>query len=525
MTQQSNAGEFTGHESTFWRVLGSLARHGYAVRPSDARDLIHDFYLEAWAGVNERYDPERGAFHSYLGAAFYRFARRRILQLETFKYRLVDFESAVQELTTSKTPPEILQDREDLRAVHSAVGALNPFERKVIGAFLSGVESSERELATRFAVSRYALREALTDAVGKVAVTLGKAGALSTTEDRVAALLWKEGQSPRKVANLLDLSVAEVQSARNHFVAALISSIRGSDIQYASEKSIMKTQEALGLLKSALISRKDSAALEALRKQAPAIHEALGTMDLTLSDEEWSSIASQPEWLSAVYGALAGEDHEERQASELTRAIEALRRDEQREIGEAFELLVRNLPEPFRNWSAWFKDSQPVSSKYREELEARASVKTAPNASAGLVQYGLTPDSIYAATRGLGLLFKRKERIAEAGGAADTATEKTFPLPVYVFNAANRSVQVHSALIFAEIASTPDLPEGAERPLTNWIFSALNLKPYLIPGYAANVDRERFAFLSTGAQIVDPHGRDDLLARWSRHEPEEERYA
>src|SRR5688572_4101425 len=69
---------FLDYQRLLWRMLGVLARRGYVVPPGDARDLIHDFYLDAWPGLTQRFDPTLGTFATYVAAAFYRFARRRI---------------------------------------------------------------------------------------------------------------------------------------------------------------------------------------------------------------------------------------------------------------------------------------------------------------------------------------------------------------------------------------------------------------------------------------------------------------
>ena len=75
--------DFRRYEALLWRVLSALARKGYFVPPGDARDLLHDFYLEAWPGLHERFDPRLSSFGTYIAAAFYRFARRRIVRLDT----------------------------------------------------------------------------------------------------------------------------------------------------------------------------------------------------------------------------------------------------------------------------------------------------------------------------------------------------------------------------------------------------------------------------------------------------------
>jgi hypothetical protein len=69
---------FEKYQSNLWPVVGALARRGFAVAPDEARDLMHDFYLDEWERLGTLYDPSRGPFERYLLAAFFQFARRRI---------------------------------------------------------------------------------------------------------------------------------------------------------------------------------------------------------------------------------------------------------------------------------------------------------------------------------------------------------------------------------------------------------------------------------------------------------------
>ena len=81
MEQVKLGKQFIAHERLLWRrTAGVLLRKGYFVTPDLARDLIHDFYVEGWPGVVERFDEELSQFSTYLSIAFYRFARRRDLE-------------------------------------------------------------------------------------------------------------------------------------------------------------------------------------------------------------------------------------------------------------------------------------------------------------------------------------------------------------------------------------------------------------------------------------------------------------
>jgi len=52
---------FIEYEPLLWRVLSKLVRDGYHIQPHDARDLIHDFFLE-WEPLNSRFDAAKGEF-------------------------------------------------------------------------------------------------------------------------------------------------------------------------------------------------------------------------------------------------------------------------------------------------------------------------------------------------------------------------------------------------------------------------------------------------------------------------------
>jgi len=509
--------DFARYEGVFWRVIASLARHGYAVPPSDARDLIHDFYLDAWNGLQDRFNPELGSFVAYIGGAFYRFARRRILKFETLAHRAVDFESAVAGLFAAGTPPDILERNEDLAFIHAALEKLLPNERQVFEDFLSEGKVSERDLAQRYALSRYALRELLINSMGKLLVSLQTPQPRSDAERTVADLLWRQGETPRSVANLLQMPIAEVQARRNQFVYSLLASVRQTDRLQVSEKTTMKTQEPLTLLRAALNSVGDSDKLKSVRQFSADIQAALDEEDLELDDRAWSILQDNPYWLAAVYESLAGDDKVSDSTSDLSRAIDKLRQNEQHEIGEAFSALMSELPQRFRPSSSdspFFAKAKIVDDVYQLELRTRSSVHAAGEAALGFVPYGLTPESIYDATRGLSLLFNR---IRQASSERSVPfAEAKGPVVLQAKNG-NAWFPVNPSLLVAEVAATPDLPSGTETPLTHWLVETLKLRPLLIEGYRALINDQRICFQVTRNDIT-AKWRDDIIARWTYSE-------
>jgi RNA polymerase sigma factor (sigma-70 family) len=373
MRPEATIQQFGAHEGVLWKVFAALARSGYAVPPSDARDLLHDFYVEAWQGLNERFDPKRGSFAGYIAAAFFKFARRRILKSESMARRTVDFDAAVAELTSGKTPPEILESHEGHAAVSAALNALTPLEQSVLEEYLAGDGVSERQLAQRHHLSRYGVRELLADSIGKVAMYLGQMGSASKTEENIIELMWKYGQSAREVAAHLHIPVAEVQAVRHRAVSALLAEIRHPHRQPKIGRVNMKHEDALNILSSAIASAGDPKSLDAVRKHRDDIRNALDEGDVLLDKAQWAELEKNPEWLAQIYDSLA-EQSEPNEESAVARAIADLRREEEQEIGEAFAALIQELPDAFHDWPALFKNVATVDRAYQSELLSHRSV-------------------------------------------------------------------------------------------------------------------------------------------------------
>jgi RNA polymerase sigma factor (sigma-70 family) len=220
--------KFEDYERVLWGVLGILARKGYVTPPDEGRDLIHDFYVEHWHGLQHRFDPELGRFSSYLFQAFYRFARRRILLLGSWRSRLVDLSDLARHaVDTTPGPPDVVAQAEQVRRVEEAVSALPPFQWRVLREFLSGEGKSERYLAQKHGITRHRLREILMEAVGRVAAHLGGINPASGSDALVAVASWQEGRSVEDTAALFGLTPTEVRAARRRLASSLLAAIRG----------------------------------------------------------------------------------------------------------------------------------------------------------------------------------------------------------------------------------------------------------------------------------------------------------
>ncbi|MET0856488.1 MAG: sigma-70 family RNA polymerase sigma factor [Telluria sp.] len=501
--------DMTRYERHLWRVLAALGRAGYVVPPQDARDLIHDFYLDEWSGLRLRYDSDRSQFATYASAAFYRYARRRIISLERWRRRTVDLEDAAELASTAATPDQQVESSEQLALIRASLAALPALERAVLFDFLASGEANERALARRHFLTRYRLREVLADAVGRLMVALVAEPAASTLEVRVAKSLWVEGLNPRQAARLHGIGTADVNTARGRFVAELMKSLR---LFNHPPKPIRKTMAtAIEILKSALFAVDDAAALERVRANAPLLLAALDDddIDLSLDPQQAQFLANHAPWVGEVYAAIGIDDGQPEDSTRLQQAIADLMLDEAQQIGDAFAALAESLTERGYRWTRHFDALRP-SAESMMHLIDDATVRNGGAAAGELFEFGLTPAMIYGATRGLYLQFSRLSRALAVGTALAPEWADRPDASFCICGDTLQLAYLPYALARAAVAGTPDLPEQAVEPMLAWIKEVLPLSPLLIEGYAWEAE-------AGGVELMMPvtHRAPDLVSQWS----------
>jgi RNA polymerase sigma factor (sigma-70 family) len=549
MSSQKGQGEkhsFVQYERLLWVALGRLAAAGYVAPPSEARDLIHDFYVEQWRGLTSRYDPGRGTFSGYLFAAFYRFARRRILQLQNWRRRLVDAAEAAHQADDSSSPLETLERKDEaeerdrrLFAVREALDALPRLQLEVLRDFLSssGTQRSERGLAGRHGLSRYRLREVLVEALGRVVTELQHRWGADVPELQAAAALWQDGRTVRDAARVLGLSIEEVRTARRQYVARLLKAIRSIEKPTSEERNVVSMDhEQLTVLKKALLSPRDQALLKTVRRDADKIREALEEADLEFSEAEVAQLERNPEWTAAVYRELAGPAELSEREEEIAAAIAGLRQDEDREIAAAFVSLVETLPERFRAWEKWFADVPPAPEPFQAHLRKQIVVIESRPHSGWLTAHGMTPATFLEAARVVELLLDRLLRTAREEGEG---TLRQTELRRFLDGVRHRQAEgvpacadvvlnpeeceaalypVPFGLLLAQIRGTPQCPPEAAEPLLRWMVGVAQLKPFFFRGYQASTLGKGAIRLTREAVVQDA----DLMLRWGRHTQEVE---
>jgi RNA polymerase sigma factor (sigma-70 family) len=529
---------FVDFERLLWLVLSRLAKSGYVTPPNDAQDLIHDFYVDEWENLKRRYDPTLGSFANYLFSAFYRFARRRIVRLQSWHSRLVDTAELARRVDHTTEPREILERSEETKAIEErlstireALTALPTVQQAVLRDFLSSAreDTSERSLARRHGISRYRLREILVEALGRVASEQARRGAPGSSV-RAASALWQDGRTVRDTAKILGLSVGKVRLARQRYVGTLLEAIREMQHPILEKRTTFVDTNALIALKKALLSPGDARLLASVSHDAEKILEALDDNDLEFSEPELKGLERHAEWVATVYRELAGHEKMPKGEQEIADAIATLRKDEEREIASAFVSLIETLPEEFRAWDEWFGGVPLASKQYQVEFRQKVVVAETLPYSEWLVTHGMTPATFVEAARGVELLVDRLLRMAaepeqglpshgevrrflegarqrEAAGGSAFADINLTP------TGSEELTHVPLGLLFAQVRGTPQCPMEAAEPLLRWMVGVARLKPFFFHGYEAE------PLANEGIRLTQQPGQGDaeLVLRWSRH--------
>ena len=197
----------------FLGALRKLARQGLLSKTSEALDILHDFYLDAWSGVVRRYDPDLGPFDRYAIASLSRFARVRAIRDASLRARLSrDWE---REAWDTKTDDNLHLDEE---RVAQAVQQLSD-EKRTLLALAYGDNLSDRDLARRFEVSRYIIRVRLAEALAAVAAQVDAPSVASTKEAALARALFVDGEPIELAAADVGLPLPRARAIRRALLA------------------------------------------------------------------------------------------------------------------------------------------------------------------------------------------------------------------------------------------------------------------------------------------------------------------
>lgn len=502
MTALPTSEDFRQHERVLWRVLMSLSKSGFFVPLEDARDLLHDFYAEAWEGLVARHDPSVANFNTYIAAAFHRFARRRVVQLDQWRRKLVHLEDADALRSAVLDPSAALERKQEVRALQSALSSLSGLERTLLLEHFGEDRHSERELAARHDLTRYAVRSTLASALERVSEQVRRGwrrdGLRTPPSDRAL---------PHGVAT--DVPVERERSWK--FSDGAFSGATRNTGYLGKEGANMneRDQEAI---RRALLSG-DEAAFRYLEANAVRLRAELSESDdFEIGVPELEALRHHGQHLVRFYEVLLPDD-DSVEVSEVELAIEAERADSAVEVGEAFDLMAAGLPRHLVDWERWFGQFR-VDPHYVEYLSNQPAVRYGGHHAWELTRYGMTPETVAGAMRGMQLLFDEQEIPGRRRRASPG--EESLLLVV-----GGHETELALGQLLAQVSTGPFMPPipGAAHSFLNWALSLLRERPYCVPNYA--FDLETYGRLAAVAiPEWDRLEQPDLRAMWVRPAPE-----
>jgi RNA polymerase sigma factor (sigma-70 family) len=513
--QDAQGRSFLDHETTLWRTIAHLVRRGYFIPPDQARDVIHDFYLDAWQGVLERYDSTKGGFDTYLVSAFYRFAQRKSMEMAAWRNKLVDVELALEQASTEPTPPEQLERKDEARKIRLAFDGLPGDERQVLYEFIGDGRHSERAIAQKHGTTRYAVRRTLAAGIANLSRELSKVG-IDPLHAQISQGAWRDGRRSTDIARTFNLPAELVAKVRSDLARSVVEVVHETAVVKGFRSKNMNATEALkSLLFSDNIVEKLRSASEEDSHRLAALLTEESVQDLKLSDEQLRQLARQPWRLGELYeAAFPSEATALENMDPLENALVRYEASESRDSIYALEVLLTFLPDEFQQWDKYFGPlKRALGSPGRtSEVEAAAT----PNRSRVLLAYGLTHAVFVEAYRGLQLLFDLRQ---ETGGYTPKNERRVIQL------AGERSpIYVTYEDMIAQLRETPGLPISRSGPnprqlaaegLANWTLDILDFYPALIPGYRV-VDAAKSEGLMVLVRDPSP-GKVNLADRWKPH--------
>jgi len=458
-------------------ALSNLARQGFVVPPTEALDLIQDFFVEAWNGLMSRYDPAKSKMETYVYEAFVHFARPRIVRLQRWQSRLVDAAELARLVAEQPTKEHPVESWHDLHATRDALLHLPPREKEVLLNYLLSSPRSERKLAEKFSVSRYCLRETLVEALGRVAVLLGERAKIPGQDWKVAVALWKEGRTLQEASAYLGQTVHQVREARFRILKALAEGLKYSNPASRSHLRRRTMKHEIKVLWEKVLGSPGNRHL--LKEVSARGSEVLRYLEHIESSPELGTQMGKcdPQWVAEIFGSLAGDEVLSPEDLETMDALFKANLDHEVSIGYAFaEALMEGIPEHLKDLRRWLKDLPRVEENEQRRLANQAVVQAGKPYAEMLVPCGMTPLTIFYASEAVPMLLERLIR--------DKAIPSDRPLVIDPNQETSRE-SVTLEMIVQEIGQVAECSKPAARILMSWLTGVAQFKPFLFNGFEA----------------------------------------
>lgn len=509
---------YRNHRALMYGALAKLASQGFAAQPTDAADLVHDFFVEAWAGIAQRFDPRQASLRTYLYAAFVRFARPRIVRLRRQRDTLLDPAELVHLVDASGGtfgPDHNL----DLRRVRESIAALPPVQRELLNRWLNASRSSERDVAREMGVSRYELRLRLIEALGQVSTTLGAFPGIDGVDRDVAIAIWRDGLTVREAAEQLGLTLQQARNAcaRNQQRIQQCLSLVHHAPPRRPRSATMSEDSMQELLRRIL--KVDKAVVSDVERNAAELAQYLNIAGDEVSGP-WQTLPD--DWLAMVYAAIArgigGKEHLESEVPDDDPLFIA-HRDDRCAVGHAFaEALVHALPHGIRPLlNACREHVKPLSSANRERLLQEPDVVAGGDDARDLAEYGLTPTHLVLAADAVAMQIERAIDAAYFPSGRSLVFRRTRNR-VDTLECGDSNEHLSRADLSDEICDVASTGEAAGHALLDWLVDVAPRVKSMFGGFTATADRDSVV-LNQFAQEAEP---DNLYARWSSAKPARE---
>ena len=509
--------EYARYKTLLLGALGVLARRGYPVYPDDGVDLIHDFFSEAWSPVVMRYDPTRAKFETYVFGTFVHFARPRIIR--TYRRREVLLSIQAKYYDSPEVAAESRQEvAVDVKAVQWATDMLPDDERTLLAAYLSDSSSTERELASRFQLSRYRLRALLADALGHAAVNLGEYSNFPEPDLSIVQAVWRDGMSTRETSRHLRISATEIQAARERLYYRLVAALKGNRhvltmnefLVAHDDRAESPLRNAEMLLSAAMLPTASDADLAALAEASEIVTAFLESASAENFLERNRSCMT-PDILARLYDTLGfGDRMGSDVLADVAPFLSALEQEE-RNIVVAFEqILLPYLPNRLTRFAdEIFLGNPTVSPADRNHLLSTATMAGSGPKTRELATFGITPVKVVQAVQAVADVARRTCRAAGIGLGGQLVLEA---------NNAGQAPPGQGALsrldATREIVATTNLSLATSDRLLGWLVEVAAFIPALFGGF--DVETTYGGNLRLRRTDVT---NDDLSVRW-RREPQ-----
>ncbi|SOE87726.1 RNA polymerase sigma factor, sigma-70 family [Burkholderia sp. YR290] len=497
------------YRGLLFAALGRLAADGFVVTPADADDLVHDFFVDAWSGLERRYQPARATFRTYVYAAFVRFARPRIVRLHRLNGTLRDPAEIANLPETFWNSTQAAEAPGDLARIRDAIADLPATLQEALKYWLATDAASERDVARVLGISRYALRRRLIDALGRVALAIDGLSGYDPVDREVADAVWRGGFTLTETAGRLGLTSQEVRNAclRNqHRMQQSLALIREGSINPQRRRTMVSQDFQLEQLRNRIIA-------------AVNIDTAQLDVDQLLQDvaifvdyypEEWQKV-SLDEKASIYFAVSRGLGVNKEEADVLDTEANAYAAD-RAAVGHAFaDALVPALPAAAsleRLGERLAAVIKPLRERDRTALESQPDVYSAgESVMAPLIPYGVRPIHFVHSTDAISLLLQRAVD-ADYFPADRALSVLTHDFTVSEINGGGNAL-VRSQLA-SQIATMIDLPSEAAYPMLDWMMCAAPAVKQLFWGFSAS-----YAEVGLSLVPVDGGRGQNLFARWS----------